>query len=194
MIVSEFDSPEESRTAFDLISEADPFRLIRGHASVEETLDRAIDAAFRAGTPPELKNLRLPARLALAEALELVTEEVVTAIKALAMVRNRLAHGGDDLVTVEEIRTLRAAFQPFDEGSDVELDDWSEDAQLRIIVAGIWQATYFTVEYALDKRAELDMALAAWRKRGALSVEELGELLADSDLELESEEDGGTNR
>jgi hypothetical protein len=75
-------------------------------------LDGAIEAAFRTGTPDELKRLRLPARLALAQALELLTDEVATAIAALAKIRNRLAHGGDDVVTADERRALRDAFEP----------------------------------------------------------------------------------
>ena len=42
---------------------------------VEEVLDGAIDAAFREGTPGELKRLRLAARIALAEGLELITHD-----------------------------------------------------------------------------------------------------------------------
>jgi hypothetical protein len=58
-----FDTPEESERAFAILTEADPFRLvIRGHALVEDVLARAIDAAFREGTPAELRRLRLPAR------------------------------------------------------------------------------------------------------------------------------------
>jgi hypothetical protein len=134
-----FDNPEESARAFGIITEEDPFRLvIRGHAMVEEVVDGAIDAAFADGTPDELKRLNLPARLALAEALELLTTEVVAAVKALAKVRNRLAHGGDDVVTSDERRALRVAFEPLIGADDVDLDDWSEIDQLRIIVSGTW--------------------------------------------------------
>jgi hypothetical protein len=106
----------------------------------------------------------------------LITNEVAVAAKALADVRHRLAHGGEDAVTDEEFQTLRNAFDPLI-GDDIDLDEWSEEDQLRIIVAGIWQSTGFTVEYALEKRAEAEAALAAWRKRGALSAEQIRELL-----------------
>ena len=66
-----FDTEEESARAFAILTEEDPFRLvIRGHAMVEDMLDRAINAAFCDGTPRELAKLRLGARVALAEALE----------------------------------------------------------------------------------------------------------------------------
>lgn len=147
--------------------------MIRGYALVEELLDEAISAAFRDGTPAELKRLRLAARLALAEALELVTSEVATAITALAKVRNRLAHGGDVVVTDEELRTLHAASEPF--VRDDIFENWDKDNQLRIVVYVICEATGFTVEYALKKRAEAHAAVVAWRQRSTLSKEHVRE-------------------
>jgi hypothetical protein len=120
--------------------------------------------------------MRLPARIALAEALELITTAVANGISAVAKIRNRLAHGGDDNVTAAEVRSLREAFAPF-EGDDIDFDRYAKQDQLRILVAGIWQATDYTVEYALEKRADAELALAAWRKRNALSAEQIAELL-----------------
>ena len=83
----------DERVESVLFLEKDEFRLvIRGFGLFEEILDDAIGAAFRDGLPDELSRLRLPARLALAQALELITPEVGRAIKALAKIRNEFAH------------------------------------------------------------------------------------------------------
>jgi hypothetical protein len=175
--MTSFETPEESARASAILAERDAFRLvIRGHALVEEFLDRAINDAFRDGTPAELRRLRLPARLALAEALELITTQVSTAIATFAKVRNRLAHGGDDAVTAQELEHLHAAAAPF-LGDDIDLRNYDEDDQLRILVWALAQATSYTVEYALAKRQEAEAVLDVWQRRNALTGDQIRELL-----------------
>lgn len=169
---------EDEPTILEILEEEDPFRvLIWGYALIEDALDGAIDGAFRDGTPDELKRLRLSARLALAQALELMPPDVAAAITALAKVRNRLAHGWDDTVTPEEVKSLSRVVAPFlKEGRSLE--DYSEDARVGIAVGVTWQVTVETVDSALFRRAEERAALAAaWRDRHVLSAEQVAELL-----------------
>lgn len=99
--------------------------------------------------------------------------------------KNRLAHGGDDVVTNDELAALREAFAPFHE--DINLDNWDEHAQLQIIVSGIWQATGHTVAYAFEKRAETEAAVAEWWANRSLSAEQIRELLeGDETLDAEA--------
>jgi hypothetical protein len=77
----------------ELLGENDLFRLvIRGFALISEELDEAVANAFGGPIPSELSRLRLPARLALAEALGAVTPELSVAIQRLGKIRHRLAH------------------------------------------------------------------------------------------------------
>jgi hypothetical protein len=80
---------------------------------IEGVLDEGIDSALPAGTPDEFKRLRLPARLALAEALELLTPEVARAIKGLAAIRNEFAHGLRDDFTQMDAERMANAIRPF---------------------------------------------------------------------------------
>ena len=147
-------------------------------------MNAGIDAAFRDGTPRDLR-LRLPARLALAQALELITKEFAAAIQAVAKVRHRLAHGGDDVVTTDELSALRTAVAPL-VSDDLDFTEWSEDDQLRIIIATVWQATGFTIDHALQERDEMEVAFTAWRSRHTLSKEQVADLLRSESVSTQS--------
>jgi hypothetical protein len=91
----------------EILSEKDPFRLvIRGFALISDLLDEAISNAFGDHIPRELSGLRIPARLALANALGAVTPELSQAIQRLGKIRHRLAHTMADDATDEEALEL----------------------------------------------------------------------------------------
>jgi hypothetical protein len=162
-----------------VFAEKDPFRLvIRGHALIEEVLDDAINGAFPSGTPAELKRIRLPARLALAKALELITPELAAAIAALARIRNEFAHGGADEVTQEHARMMGEVIAPLLPEEDLRLDEYSPGDQMRLAIAVVWQVAWDTAEFAFDKRLEAEAALAAFRSsRTVFTAKEISALL-----------------
>jgi hypothetical protein len=173
-----FGSEAESQRVFNVISTDDPFRLvIWGHSLVEEALDRAINDAFAGGTPDELKRIRLAARVALARGLGLISDEVATAITALAKVRNDLAHHVDANLTRNHVRSLRRAVQPF-WPDDQSPDGYSRIEKVRIAVGAVVLATYDTTRHALDKRREQEAALAAFQRSRTLSAQDIQSLLA----------------
>jgi hypothetical protein len=190
---SRFLTPEESDRALAIVNNADDsFRVvIRGSALIEDQLKKVINAGFRDGTPAELKGLRIPAQLALAEALGLVTPDVVNAITALRRIRHRLAHGSNEEVTKDDVRTLLKAFEQI--FRDVAPDrERSEADQLRFVVYGIWHATGSDAEYALQKRAEADEALLSKRLKG-LPPEVIRGLL-QTEGAVDREDSGSTTR
>lgn len=171
-------SQEEYDRATDIFAgEDDPFRLvIRGHALIEEVVDQGIDNAFADGMPAELKRLRLAARLSLAQALELITPEVAKAVTTLAKIRNRLAHGVDADVTDEDVRSLLRVLEPFAEPDD-PWDRYHADYHLGLAIATIWVSARQTVDFALERRADAEAALAAWTERHVLSKVQVAELV-----------------
>ena len=176
----------------EILEEKDAFRvIIRGQAAIEDVLDEAIDAAFTGGTPGELKRLRLPSRLALAAALELLTTEVAAAIALLAKIRHQFAHGAADELTDDHVKLLRDFTAGFYPPEEVNADDFSPDDLLRIVVGTVWHLTQDTVKDALDKRATAEAvlaeaALAESRRRRALSASKIAELLASAEGEDDS--------
>jgi hypothetical protein len=122
-----------------VLTERDPFRfVIRAQVLIEDVLEEGIDTALPAGTPGELKGLRLRARLALAEALELLTADHVGAITALAKIRNEFAHGLRDDFTKADAEAMAAAVCPF-LGDVFNVSDYSEGDAVRIAVRIVWQ-------------------------------------------------------
>src|SRR3954468_16590803 len=102
--------------------EKDPFRLvIRGQSLLEEALNQGIDGALPAGSPPELKRLNFAARLALAQALELITPDLAHAMKGLARIRNEFAHGLGDDITEAHAKATAEMIAPF---LDEEIDGY----------------------------------------------------------------------
>lgn len=145
---------------------SDSFRVvIRGSALIEDQLKEVVNAAFRDGTPAELKGLRIPAQLALAEALGFVTPDVVKRDRVASPDQAPLAHGSNEEVTKDDVCTLLKSFQKI--FRDVEPGrEQSEVDQLRFVVYGIWYATGSDAEYALQKRAETDEAFLSKRLKG----------------------------
>jgi hypothetical protein len=173
-----FGSEAESQRVFNVISTDDPFRLvIWGHSLVEEALDNAINAAFEEGTPDELKRIRLAARVALARGLGLISDEVATAITALAKVRNDLAHRVDANLTRDHVRSLRRAVRPF-WPDGVDPNGYSRIEKMRIAIGAVVLATYDTTNHALAKRREHEAALAAFQRSRTLSAQDIRSLLA----------------
>jgi hypothetical protein len=173
-----FGSDAESERVLNVISTEDPFRLvIWGHSLVEEALDSAINAAFEEGTPDELKRIRLAARVALARGLGLISDEVATAITALAKVRNDLAHRVDANLTRDHVRSLRRAVKPF-WPEDVDPNGYSRIEKMRIAIGAVVLATYDTTHHALEKRREHEAALAAFQRSRTLSAQDIRSLLA----------------
>ena len=173
-----FGSEAESQRVFNVISTDDPFRLvIWGHSLVEEALDNAINAAFEEGTPDELKRIRLAARVALARGLGLISDEVATAITALAKVRNDLAHRVDANLTRDHVRSLRRAVRPF-WPDGVDPNGYSRIEKMRIAIGAVVLATYDTTHHALEKRREHEAALAAFQRSRTLSAQDIRSLLA----------------
>ena len=71
-----------------LWSEKDTFKLaIVGFAAFEQIVDDGIEQVLPRGTPPELKRLNVPTKLALAEALGLITPEIRRLAGDLALIR-----------------------------------------------------------------------------------------------------------
>jgi hypothetical protein len=77
----------------------DSFRLaIRGFALLEDSLDAALGEAFGGELPADLRRTRFGIRVALAEALNLLPEQLKPAIGKLKEIRDAFAHGKiDDL-------------------------------------------------------------------------------------------------
>jgi hypothetical protein len=130
-----------------LTTERDIFRLaIRGHALLEDALDTGISEAFQGDPPPELgRQFRL--RMALFAALAPLTPELVTAVHAVAAVRNEFAHGRINDLLRERAKALAQDVRPVIPESDiVEFID-SEDpltvfaASLVIAYSGIEAGT-----------------------------------------------------
>lgn len=173
-----FGTEAESQRVFNVISTDDPFRLvIWGHSLVEEALDTAINSAFEEGTPDELKRIRLAARVALARGLGLISDEVATAITALAKVRNDLAHRVDANLTRDHVRSLRRAVKPF-WPDGVDPNGYSRIEKMRIAIGAVVLATYDTTHHALEKRREHEAALAAFQRSRTLSAQDIRSLLA----------------
>jgi hypothetical protein len=106
-----FETPEELKEAIATITDpnADGFRVvIRGCALVDDRIARVVDTALGEGAPRELKRMRVPDQLALAQALNFLTPDVVDAIKTLREIRHRLAHGSDEELTKADLRKLRS--------------------------------------------------------------------------------------
>jgi hypothetical protein len=172
-----------------LLADKDEFRLvIRGFAGVDELLGQAISNAFGDQLPRELRDLRLPARLALAKAVGAVSPELAAAIQAFAKIRHRLAHGAEPLpddaccVSDEEAlglwRLIRSELQ------DLDPHDYSPWDQLRLAIAAIWIAVDDSVDDAHWRRRETEDALAAYRKRQrVLSFAQAAELLQTSTID-----------
>ena len=164
--------------------EKDPFRLvIRGQVLLEDILNAGVDAALPAGTPGELKRLNLPARLALAQALDLITAEIVEAMKALAKIRNEFAHGYGDEITEAHAKTMSKVIAPF-VPDDFDAEDYSWGDLMRVAVGVMWEAIEDTVTFALEQREQAEAALANYRKSRTLSAAEISALLeADDDVD-----------
>jgi hypothetical protein len=180
----EVDAEDERFEA--ILSEKDPFRLsIRGMSLIEEVVDEAIAEAFRGGTPRELKRLSLPVRLALAQALELLTAELVITIKDLASIRNDFAHGFDDELTADHWRVLVRILTPF-MPDDFDANDYSDGDLLRIAVPTVLQATELVVQRGLDRRAAAEEAIAKLGRVNALTPEQVRRLLDEEDEDADA--------
>jgi hypothetical protein len=157
--------------------EKDHFRLvIRGQVLVEDILNKGIDAALPAGTPGELKHLNLPARLALAQALDLITPELAQAVRALSKIRNEFAHGFGEEVTPDHAKVITEAIKPFvDENFDP--DDYSEGDLVRVAVGVIWETIEDTVLYALEQRKRAEAVLAEYGRSRTLTAADISALL-----------------
>jgi hypothetical protein len=160
-----------------VLTERDPFRfVIRIQVLIEDVLKEGIDTALPAGTPGELKGLRLQARLALAEALELLTPEHVAAIRALAKIRNEFAHDLRDEFTKADADAMAAAIRPF-LGDAFKVSDYSEGDAVRHAARILWQVTQDFVDYALVQREKAEITLAEYREKQALTGEQVTALL-----------------
>jgi hypothetical protein len=174
--MSTFPDQEESERAIAAVSGSDAFRIVmRGSAIVEDQLKKAVDAAFRGGTPDGLKGLRVPAQLELAKALGFVSPEVAHAIKELRRIRHRLAHGSKEEITPDDVRALREAVEHVF-GKNLQALPENEPDVLSYFVYAIWYALGSDAEYALQKRAEADEAVASKKMKG-VPVEVIRELL-----------------
>ena len=89
----------------DVLDEKDPFRLvIRGFALIDGLLDEAISNAFGDRIPRELSGLRLPARLALAGALQVLPPDVSAAVRRLGKVNGELFRPEEVYAAIMEAR------------------------------------------------------------------------------------------
>jgi hypothetical protein len=176
--------PQESEKVFSIVGDSDPFRVvIRGSAIIEDQLKKVVDAAFRDGTPSDLRGLRVPSQLALAEALGFVSPEVVSAIKELRRIRHRIAHGSNEEITPDDVRALRKAVEHVF-GKDLRTIEQTDENPLGVFLFAIWYAIGSDAEYALQGRAEADEALAS-RKMKGVPLEDIRKLLeSDSSAAL----------
>jgi hypothetical protein len=158
--------PADDRNAVDvleeLLGERDLFRLvIRGFALIS---DEAVENAFGGSIPSELSRLRLPARLALAEALAAVTPELSEAIQRLGKIRHRLAHTVEGDVTDEEVRRVWDAITAAGELDGQDRTEYSPGDQLRVAISALWSAVDDAGAAAYGQRSEVQKALTAYRE------------------------------
>lgn len=178
----ESDTKRESARVFEILTERDPFRLIiRGYALIEQAVDDAINDAFPNGTPKELRRPSVDARLALARALELITDEVSKAIAALADIRHQFAHKGVDEVTEEHAQKMARVIAPF-VPEEFDPNGYSHGDLMRVAVGAVWQTTELMVEHALEERAEAEEALNQWRAGELVVADDLLRRLIDDDF------------
>lgn len=170
----EVDGRDAVEVLEELLGENDLFRLvIRGFALISEELDEAVANAFGGPIPSELSRLRLPARLALAEALGAVTPELSVAIQRLGKIRHGLAHKVAGEATDEEVRGLWDAISGEGELNGLDPNDYSPSDQLRLAISALWTAVDDAGAEAWVLRAEAQKALTAHRQRRQARAHEL---------------------
>jgi hypothetical protein len=158
----------------ELLAEKDLFRLvIRGFALISDELDEAIENAFGGPIPSELSRLRLPARLALAEALSAVTPEISLAIQRLGKIRHRLAHSVAGEASDNEIRGVWEATVAAGELDDQDPEEYSPGDELRLAISALWTAVDDAGAEAYVMRAEAQKALTAYRQGRAARSQEI---------------------
>jgi hypothetical protein len=175
------DTPPDVARLLDILNVDDPFRLlIRGFSLIVDLLDEGISEAFSEGTPEQLKGLRLPARLALAQALEVIPGDLASAISRIGKLRHRMAHTLDDGLGDTEARELFELAKPHmpeESRRALEPDAVGPLNQARIAVGVVYLSTRNAMESARERRAEQVVALAAYRRRQVLSAKQIREIL-----------------
>jgi len=174
-VPGEVDGRDAVEVLEELLGEKDLFRLvIRGFALICEELDEAVANAFGGPIPSDLSRLRLPARLALAQALGAVTPELSVAIQRLGKIRHRLAHTVAGEATDEEVRGVWDAISgEGDELEHADPDEYSPGDQLRLAISAIWGAVDNAGADAYVQRAEAQNALTAYQERRDARAREL---------------------
>ena len=154
----------------EILSERDVFRLsVRGVTLMEVELEGAIGEAFPEGMPPVLERLQWPSLVALAKALELITEDLRKALLVLGKIRNAFAHEMADEMSHEHVNLLSgvipALWPKFDR------NEYSPDDLFRMSMQVTFDALVDTIEHAEDQREQAAAELERFRSaRLALSV------------------------
>ena len=142
--------------------------------SPEETLAFGIASALPGGMPEQLK-LSLPNSLAIAGALELVSEELSKIILAFSKIRNNFAHTTSEEVLGGDEQRLRNALVPV---LEVDLKKMPTRALIQAALTAAVVLLRQTNERARLKRLDQEVALAQWERRHTLSLAQIQELLA----------------
>jgi hypothetical protein len=152
-------------------TEKDTFKLaIQGCAYFEKVIDAGIEEALPGEMPDEVRHLSARVRLALAEALGLVTPETRRLARALAKIRNEFAHGD---ISELDLDTARSLIQRTNDvfGADPVLTG-SEASPHMILTSALITAVAAastSIAVAVTERARRDAALEAAVRSASLA-------------------------
>jgi len=179
------------RSVFDLFGDqrnVDPFRLvILGFASLEDQLHGALAEAFDDQLPDELRRSYFKARLALARALTLISDDFRDPLGLLKKLRDDFAHGKLNDLSRSEASRLYAAIKKL--APDVvtqlpTLKDEDPPIILMTFLAILEVGLNADVEDWRERRARREEAMREWAERRrppALTAEQIRELLRDAE-------------
>jgi hypothetical protein len=131
-----------------LLKEPDMFKLaIRGHAAIEDLLERGIAEAFEGEAPAELRRLPFRTRLALFAALVRLPDTYCRAIGLLAQLRHDFAHGRIEELTPQRAEELAAQLRPIGPPAVAEFYDTGNP---RVILVTGLTAAYIAADAAME--------------------------------------------